>query len=96
MRLLARFCLLGPHASPAHLLPPSRRCSVGKNRVKLHLKKAGQYDYWATLAAKKGKAAAAQAAKSPDGGIMDMMRESACCRRGVGWGGGGDEASVGV
>ena len=71
---LCTYVLLNPRAHV--LLPMARRLSVGKNRVKLMLKKAGQWDFWTTLAAKKTGKAATDAAKSPDGGIMDMMRES--------------------
>jgi hypothetical protein len=47
---------------------------VQKNRVKLMLKKAGQFDYWTNLARKGGKKPAGE--KPPaDGGIMDMMRD---------------------
>ena len=61
------------------IIPAASKCTVSKNRVKLQLKKAGQYDFWSNLAAKKSKAAggdAAAKAASPDGGIMEMMRES--------------------
>ncbi len=59
--------------------PSVSKVVVLRNRVKLMLKKAGQYDFWTNLARKAGKKAGSEkpggAAASPDGGIMDMMRD---------------------
>lgn len=61
------------------IVPAKSRIEVKKNRVSIWLKKAGEYDHWMDLVAKKLRSAdkekEGKKAADPSAGIMDMMRE---------------------
>ena len=59
-------------------MPEQSSVIVKKNRVLLRLKKAGQWDHWVDLIAKKPRAkdAAGKAIPTdPSAGIMDLMKD---------------------
>ena len=59
-------------------MPEQSSVIVKKNRVLLRLKKAGQWDHWVDLIAKKPRAkdAAGKAIPAdPSAGIMDLMKD---------------------